>query len=1037
VRFHAGAAAWLDWQPLQHQLYLRGHSIHTSQRLVVHGFGKMKRRSGWDQTAAGQPPAKKSDTLDELGLFQSGPASSDLSSVLASQNSAAPTIDVAAAGQMVTKLLMSMPEAALVRDALPDIQVKTGTMTTLSNGGDLYPGTTLQQLIVRGQSLEALVAAATHIYGRIAEQAGMVTCGEAGVEIGGSRLKVLTPSKAVVAIIGKGGGTIKQLRLATKCHVHIDENIVPPGVPSDTSEQTVCISGPLGGAILAFSTVVEILLQFSTETWFRAWGAKNNSGIVIPGLVLFEHSKGFKGKGKGDASVPGSTALVGLGSLTGEGGRGGLGIPGIGASVLSGLMVLKLLVPSNEASCILGKGGATVNGFEQASGTKMAISGRHEFYPGTELQQVRIRGPSSEAVMAAAILVLAKIAEVTGTVNGGEHNVEPGGARIKLAVPSKLSPEITGEGGSNLEKIKTDSGMQVHLEDAIVPPGPPDDLSEQVMCLSGPLLGAQSALTSIVGVLGNHATEAWFRAWCEHSHCGTLCLGLSLFQGKGKGLPALAASPQTSTAIVEAAPQNALDAALIQSAIVQDMGLGVTPNQSTDAMEQLQALSAFETLTSPPANTMEQLQQALTDSNNLTNQLADQLGLLQQVLPGLGAAAPSLGAAVPSIGASAQGLSAALSGIAAPVGASPGLGGALSGIGAVADASPGLGAALSGIGAAGGASSGLGAALYSLGAATGGIDAAATTILDPGEQLDSSMEQLQRLLAGIGAAASQPSDPMQQLQQLLAGIGAATGQPLGQTDPLQALSLALGVDLGLGIGASTGVASALGGAVGGGNTVASQPVLPSMGGAGAGFMAAKILLAPDEVAVLGVDTVLKELQASTGSTFKVSEEIYPGTQLHEVNIQGISGDGVLSAAMGMLQKILEAKGTVSSGDRNVEMGGARLKVIVPAKAAAGVIGKGGQNISIIETQTGCRIMVDMKFVPCGETGKEQAVLLCGQLTAVCMALSSVFAEVAKLNTERWFQRWANRSNAGTVIPGLVLLEGKGKGKGLSLFGAGL
>jgi len=44
------------------------------------------------------------------------------------------------------------------------------------------------------------------------------------------------------------------------------------------------------------------------------------------------------------------------------------------------------LVPTNEASCILGKGGATVREPRMASSTKISLSGRNEYYPGTDLQ---------------------------------------------------------------------------------------------------------------------------------------------------------------------------------------------------------------------------------------------------------------------------------------------------------------------------------------------------------------------------------------------------------------------------------------------------------------------------------------------------------------------------------------------------------------------------------------------------------------------------------------------------------------------------
>lgn len=214
-----------------------------------------------------------------------------------------------------------------------------------------------------------------------------------------------------------------------------------------------------------------------------------------------------------------------------------------------------------------------------------------------------------------------------------------------------------------------------------------------------------------------------------------------------------------------------------------------------------------------------------------------------------------------------------------------------------------------------------------------------------------------------------------------------------------------------------------------GSSVAPQPALASAGGACSAFMCAKMLISPIEAAALVQDSKFaQELKTLTGTAVTLSDSFYPGSQLHEMNLQGGSFDGVLSGTTLIIQRIVEFLGFMSSGDENVEMNGARVKLIVPAKAAAGVIGAGGRNISIIQTQTGVRINIDSNFIPTGKTGKEQAILLSGEWSSVCLALPSVLAEVSKLSSERWFQRWACHSSVGTVVPGLVILDRRGKGK---------
>merc|ERR1719203_1325232 len=83
-----------------------------------------------------------------------------------------------------------------------------------------------------------------------------------------------------------------------------------------------------------------------------------------------------------------------------------------------GGLTMKLLLPPNETSCVLGKGGTTVREIGQATGTRVATSGRFEFFPGTQLQELKIQGATQESVLNALVQILSKIAEFTGSVSG-------------------------------------------------------------------------------------------------------------------------------------------------------------------------------------------------------------------------------------------------------------------------------------------------------------------------------------------------------------------------------------------------------------------------------------------------------------------------------------------------------------------------------------------------------------------------------------------------------------------------------------------
>merc|ERR1711920_961729 len=110
-----------------------------------------------------------------------------------------------------------------------------------------------------------------------------------------------------------------------------------------------------------------------------------------------------------------------------------------------------------------------------------------------------------------------------------------------------------------------------------------------------------------------------------------------------------------------------------------------------------------------------------------------------------------------------------------------------------------------------------------------------------------------------------------------------------------------------------------------------------------------MLLPPHEAScLLGDDgSRLSELQSLSGTNLRVSEGLYPGSQLHEICIQGLTTEAVLVAVVQIMTVIEETVGQVSSGEAMVEPGGSRLKLVMPSKAAAAVIGAGGQTVKQI------------------------------------------------------------------------------------------
>merc|ERR1719189_392728 len=102
---------------------------------------------------------------------------------------------------------------------------------------------------------------------------------------------------------------------------------------------------------------------------------------------------------------------------------------------------------------------------------------------------------------------------------------------------------------------------------------------------------------------------------------------------------------------------------------------------------------------------------------------------------------------------------------------------------------------------------------------------------------------------------------------------------------------------------------------------------------------------------------------------------------------------------------------MDSGEDNFEPGGARLKMVVPAKVAASIIGVGGASVKQICHQCAVRVQVDQIPVPCGRGMSEQAVLLSGMAGAVQNALPLVFEHIAFNTAEMELYVWVSFSNS--------------------------
>eukprot|EP00933_Yihiella_yeosuensis_P008110 TRINITY_DN113421_c0_g1_i1.p1 TRINITY_DN113421_c0_g1~~TRINITY_DN113421_c0_g1_i1.p1 ORF type:complete len:402 (-),score=81.57 TRINITY_DN113421_c0_g1_i1:118-1164(-) len=192
-------------------------------------------------------------------------------------------------------------------------------------------------------------------------------------------------------------------------------------------------------------------------------------------------------------------------------------------------MALKMLVSSKEATILIGNGGATSKAIMEASGAKLHLSGKYELYPGTQMQELCLKGNSIEIVANGVMQVLSRLAQDTGKILGGEWDVEEGGARIHFVVPSLAARNCIGKGGDNIKAMRVQSGMKVHVEEVTIGVG---DLSEQVISCAGPLQGATAVLPLILEKVQECVSMPWFSEWAYNVAAAG---GEAAFQMKGKG----------------------------------------------------------------------------------------------------------------------------------------------------------------------------------------------------------------------------------------------------------------------------------------------------------------------------------------------------------------------------------------------------------------------------------------------------------------------------------------------------------------------
>lgn len=115
--------------------------------------------------------------------------------------------------------------------------------------------------------------------------------------------------------------------------------------------------------------------------------------------------------------------------------------------------LLKLLIPSDVAGAIIGKGGANLIDLKSRYGATIRLSHNKELYPGTSERIVILKGDIS-GITDLNNYIIDKIHQSSSSEKRGQE--------IKIIVPNKTAGLIIGKGGAVIKEMKEET--QAHIE---------------------------------------------------------------------------------------------------------------------------------------------------------------------------------------------------------------------------------------------------------------------------------------------------------------------------------------------------------------------------------------------------------------------------------------------------------------------------------------------------------------------------------------------------------------------------------------------
>ncbi|KAL1193743.1 KH domain-containing protein [Cardamine amara subsp. amara] len=317
--------------------------------------------------------------------------------------------------------------------------------------------------------------------------------------------RILVPSSQCSNVIGKAGSIIKKIRSRTRANVKVVSKDVSD--PSHTCamdfDNIVLISGEAEAVKKALFTVSAIMYKFSPREQIpldTTIQQEVPASIIIPSdLSIYPQAGLYQNQDpvfQHGANVPSFIGTLPQGY--GESAANPMPVfsssalpvvHGFGGSSRSEKLVIKVLCSSSNIGRVIGKGGSTIKGIRQATGSHIEVDdSRKNRDDNCVITVSATESPDDLKSMAveSVLLLQEKITDVD------EKNV-----KMQLLVPSKVIGCIIGKSGSIISEIRKRTNADIHISKGNNKPkfaDPNDELVE----ISGETSNVRDALIQIV-----------------------------------------------------------------------------------------------------------------------------------------------------------------------------------------------------------------------------------------------------------------------------------------------------------------------------------------------------------------------------------------------------------------------------------------------------------------------------------------------------------------------------------------------------------